>query len=348
MVFSGNSAGLGGGAMYNNGRSYGESSPSLTNVTFSGNSANYGGATYNAGYIYGNSSTKMTNVTFSGNSAYYGGAMYNHGDSFGNFSPTMTNVTFSGNSAEIDGGAIRTWIGVNGKSVPTVHNSILWGNQANGVTRTIVVNIQTDLPSTFSLTHSLVEGSGGSGDGWIGGKYKDGGGNIDVDPLFVEPISPSSAPTMTGNLRLRVGSPAIDAGLNLHTVNTGVQSDLDGEPRFKDGDGDGDVNVDMGAYEADMRYLLSVVKTGHGAGTVTSMPTGIDCGGACSAYFKEDTAVTLTAVPDEGSIFAGWDGACSGAGDCQLELDGELSVSAAFDLKPPEPAFEINLPLVKR
>ncbi|HKI86260.1 MAG TPA: choice-of-anchor Q domain-containing protein, partial [Thermoanaerobaculia bacterium] len=72
--------------------------PSLTNVTFSGNIAlNSGGAIYNDG-IFGTSSPILTNVTFSDNSASYGGAIFNDGDS-GTSSPTLTNVILWDNSA---------------------------------------------------------------------------------------------------------------------------------------------------------------------------------------------------------------------------------------------------------
>jgi hypothetical protein len=82
-----------GGGMYND-----NSSPTLTNVTFSGNYAYYGGG----GMYNYNSSPTLTNVTFSGNYAnYYGGGMYND-----NSSPTLTNVTFSGNSAYDGGGGM--------------------------------------------------------------------------------------------------------------------------------------------------------------------------------------------------------------------------------------------------
>ena len=76
-----------GGGMYNN-----SSSPTLTNVTFSGNSADYAAA----GCTTTSSSPTLTNVTFSGNSATDGGGMYND-----HSSPTLTNVTFSGNSASL-------------------------------------------------------------------------------------------------------------------------------------------------------------------------------------------------------------------------------------------------------
>ena len=62
------------------------------------------------------------------------------------------------------------------------------------------------------------------------------------DPLFVQPINPASAPTSTGNLRLQVGSPAIDMGLDSALPAT-VTTDLDGNERISDG------KVDLGAYE---------------------------------------------------------------------------------------------------
>jgi predicted outer membrane repeat protein len=123
VTFSGNYArgmwGYGtGGAMYNDG-----SNPTLTNVTFSGNFAgSLGGAMYN-----GFSSPTLTNVTFSSNSAgQEGGAMINY-----NSSPTLTNVTFTGNSAGLDGGAMINF-GWDGTSSPTLTNVTFTGNHAGG------------------------------------------------------------------------------------------------------------------------------------------------------------------------------------------------------------------------
>lgn len=84
-----------------------------------------------------------------------------------------------------------------------------------------------------------------------------------------------------------------------------MPTDLDSEARFKDGDGDGDAVVDMGAYEADTRYLLSVSRTGTGSGKVASTPAGINCGTNCSAALKHDSTITLTATADGGSQFTG-------------------------------------------
>src|SRR5262249_47928691 len=66
------------------------------------------------------SSPTLTNVTFSGNSAFHGGGIENLTSS----SPTLTNVTFSGNSAFFDGGGIDNFISCS----PTLTNCILWGD----------------------------------------------------------------------------------------------------------------------------------------------------------------------------------------------------------------------------
>ncbi len=110
LTFSGNTAGVGGGMI-----NY-ESSPWLTNVTFSGNSASsHGGGIYNEF----NSNSTLTNVTFSGNTANNsGGGMYN-----GSSNPTLTNVTFSGNTANNSGGMYND-------SSPTLNNVTFSDNSA--------------------------------------------------------------------------------------------------------------------------------------------------------------------------------------------------------------------------
>ena len=94
------------------------SSPSLTNVTISDNSAEIGGGMYNMKA----SSPTLTNVIFSGNSAELGGGMYNRQAS----SPTLTNVSFNDNSANDKGGAM-----CNSSSSPTLTNVSFNDNSAN-------------------------------------------------------------------------------------------------------------------------------------------------------------------------------------------------------------------------
>lgn len=92
-------------------------------------------------------------------------------------------------------------------------------------------------------------------------------------------------------------------------------------------------------------YTLNVSKNGTGSGTVTSNPSGIDCGSDCSETYNPDTSVTLTATAATGSTFTGWSGeGCSGTGTCTVLIDAVMSVTANFDLN----TYRIYLPLVMR
>jgi hypothetical protein len=91
---------------------------------------------------------------------------------------------------------------------------------------------------------------------------------------------------------------------------------------------------------------LSVFKAGTGSGTVTSAPAGINCGSKCAAEFEAGKVVTLTPVAAAGSEFAGWSGACSGAGACQVTMGEAESVTASFDLEagtPPPSEFQLTV-----
>jgi VCBS repeat protein/List-Bact-rpt repeat protein/FG-GAP repeat protein len=76
--------------------------------------------------------------------------------------------------------------------------------------------------------------------------------------------------------------------------------------------------------------VLSVGLSGNGSGTVTSGPPGIVCPNACSFRFDVGTAVSLTAGATSGSTFAGWSGACSGTGVCNITMDTDQTVTATF------------------
>jgi hypothetical protein len=97
-----------------------------------------------------------------------------------------------------------------------LHNCILWDN---------TVGPFDGGPTQVTATHSLIQGG------------FPGTGNLDADPLFVDPDQ--------GDYHLRLGSPAIDAGLAEDPPGT----DLDGNARpcAKE--------VDMGAYECCLMNL---------------------------------------------------------------------------------------------
>ena len=68
--------------------------------------------------------------------------------------------------------------------------------------------------------------------------------------------------------------------------------------------------------------ILKVGTTGNGSGTVTSSPSGINCGGDCSEAYPIGTVVRLTPTAAPGSTFGGW----TGDADC---ADGLVTMNAA-------------------
>jgi uncharacterized repeat protein (TIGR01451 family) len=90
-------------------------------------------------------------------------------------------------------------------------------------------------------------------------------------------------------------------------------------------------NVPLRGAGVTQKYLLTVTKTGTGSGTVTSSPTGINCGSDCSEAYNQGTSVTLTATTVSGSTFGGWSGACSGTGGCSVTMDSDKTVTATFN-----------------
>ncbi|MBK7660375.1 MAG: choice-of-anchor D domain-containing protein [Betaproteobacteria bacterium] len=80
------------------------------------------------------------------------------------------------------------------------------------------------------------------------------------------------------------------------------------------------------------QFALTMTKSGSGTGSVASTPAGIACGATCSANFNSGVSVALAAAPATGSFFAGWSGACTGTGACNVTMDAAKSVGAEFKL----------------
>jgi hypothetical protein len=177
----------------------------------------------------------LTNCLLTQNSAPTGGALEVPGGS-----ATLTNCILTQNSSPA-GGAMH----ISGGDV-SIENCIVWGNDepvfADG------------LPT---ITFSDVQGG------------LSGYGNIDADPLFVDPDGPDDDPNTCedNDYRLSAGSPCIDAGCNWAVPPDAADLDddgdtteitpldLDDEGRFFDDSNTVDTGcghapiVDMGAYE---------------------------------------------------------------------------------------------------
>ena len=237
----------------------GAGGPVLTDVVFSGNDARmyntapacpdkyegFGGA-----MLSRNSNPTLNNVLASGNNSHNsGGAIYAYSDSVGH-TITINNSTFAGNSINQNAttcGNGRSF--AQGENIPhyaVINNSIFWNNEEGPL---IYDPFATANPGTLKIQQSTVQGCGDSGAWGIPMSCgMDEGGNTDIDPAFVAPVSIGAAPTQAGNYRLMISSPAVDSGDNT-LVPTGVTTDLDGGPRVTDGDGNGVAVVEKGAYE---------------------------------------------------------------------------------------------------
>jgi hypothetical protein len=95
-------------------------------------------------------------------------------------------------------------------------------------------------------------------------------------------------------------------------------------------------SLSIGISAADLPLdlvTLSVNTSGPGEGIVTSNPSGISCPSACVASFPRGTTVTLTATPNQGSIFDEWRGGpCNdSSGTCQLTMNDNQSANARFE-----------------
>jgi len=167
--------------------------------------------------------------------------------------------------------------------------------------------------ATFHLMVSLTVSQGGTGSG-----------TITSDPAGIACGDSCTASYPLGTVVTLTATPEPGASF----------SGWAGDPDCADGAVTLDREKVCTANFASLRATLEVIKTGAGAGTVTSDPPGIECGSSCSAVFDRGTEVRLTATAAPGSSFVGWSGNCSADGGVTLDMD--RTCRAIFSLNGPD------------
>jgi hypothetical protein len=311
----------------------------ITTTTVSGNdildgtSAQGGGVLANAGFSLLRSTLASNTAVVQGAT---GGAVGEGGALFGGANPgirTIASSTISGNAAADSGGGIE----LNGDA--SITGVTFLGNSG----ATIGQDLYSD-GGMATAKNSIFGSAGACGEGNGTIVTKPPGTNIDVGTTcgfkgsqnqvntipVLGPLADNGGQTLTH--APLAGSPAIDmtSGCN------GLVLDQRSITRPQG------TRCDVGAVEVQYRQLTAT-KSGSGAGTISSAPTGISCGGDCTESYLPGASVTLTATPSPGSVLGSWNGCDSSSGDqCTVALGSFASgsdrmVSASFELEPPAP-----------
>ena len=92
------------------------------------------------------------------------------------------------------------------------------------------------------------------------------------------------------------------------------------------------ITANMSCIAAFDLITLTVTKIGNGVGSLTSSPSGIDCGVTCATQTAPlHGPVQLTAVPATGSTFQAWGGDCSGtAATTTVDITANKTCTSSF------------------
>ena len=139
------------------------------------------------------------------------------------------------------------------------------------------------------------------------------------------------------------GSPTLTETPDSGSTFTGWSGDCSGTattctPSSNSNNQSWDVGATFSAPAGSTEQRVSVSTVGNGAGSVTSSPTGINCGATCD-FITLAPSVTLTASPATGSNFIGWSGGCSGSSStCTLSTVKGNNLTATAEFEPPSGA----------
>jgi predicted outer membrane repeat protein len=276
------------------------------NSVLSGNAAGQ-----NGGGIFGERADLIfMNSILSGNTALQSGAGVYFGE--GSRISEMINTTIADNWAGSYGGGIYGSCSVR---LPTITNSILWGNTDNSGTGLLaqvqVCGDEADADATFSC----IQDDNPDDANIPGGAELHF--NIDDDPCFVmrgfwadandtgTPVEPDdpNAVWVEGDYHLLIDSPCVDAGSSaLLPPARSMSTDIDGQPRVIDQD------VDMGADEFGLAMIVNSPQEGDvwagGSSHQINWYSYQTAGSVDISYSDDNGAAWVpieTAVPDTGT-----------------------------------------------
>jgi hypothetical protein len=236
----------GGGIYISNSRA-----PTISNCIITGNIAPYyGGAIYSSA----GEDNLISNCLISGNEAYYGAVIYGVNDYY----PNLMNCTVTGNITTAETGTGTIHILAGNLDYFTCVNTIIWGNTV-GTGNTPAIYFPPEWPQRANISYSDIEGASSepwfNNGAWDGSVGNNGTGNVDTNPLFVDPDGIDDNPVTWVDNDYHPGLPdCINKGSNEYVP-----------PDVSDLDDDGDTGetvpfdlvhetriagiVDMGAYE---------------------------------------------------------------------------------------------------
>ncbi|EDN70459.1 Peptidase S8 and S53, subtilisin, kexin, sedolisin [Beggiatoa sp. PS] len=158
-----------------------------------------------------------------------------------------------------------------------------------------------------SLTLDNVDFTNNSASGGTGGTGKSNNGTNGQGKGGAIFVHSSATATVTGTCITHSGNSA-----ETNTNTTGDDDNIYG-------------SIDESACT--IPYNLTLNTTGTGSGIISSSPSGTDCGTDCLQY-TSGTNISLTATPDNNSIFEGWSGDAGCAASVTITAD--MTCTATF------------------
>lgn len=248
--------------------------------SFENNHALVGGALH-ASVVYSGNFSLRNNIFRNNSAVNHGGAAYIYSSSRetlnrydANAKISLVNNIFENNSTSVEGGALRmeTYMGSielinntfafnkntqcdagaalsiflsDNSATAALYNNIFWGNRCeDGAGIDILINPDWKAPHTSTIPDGI--GAGVELSHNIFSKE-----SITVPTSVKRSSNQNSDPLFGDNLRLSLGSPAIDAGINdvWGPIGQNLNKDYEGNKRIQDGDGNGSDIIDIGAIE---------------------------------------------------------------------------------------------------